>query len=306
MNTSSARLYFSCARAQAARLTHEAGAELIQHVRTCLPDSIVIADEVQQLCNSLQAGQPFYLPALLELNTDQLAPLRTWCSMADWDVAYFAAPLSWSDFRLIVFDMDSTLIQIECVDELADFAGKKSEVAAITEAAMHGRITDYAQSLRQRVALLEGLKLSALEAVLRERLRLTPGAQSLIDAAKKAGLRVAIASGGFTFFTEALKRQLPIDAVFANVLGIHDGRLTGELVGPIVDAAAKARALRQCCAQWGFSPSQAIAIGDGANDLAMMQAAGLSVAFHAKPAVRQAAHQQVNAGGLEVVAGWLR
>jgi phosphoserine phosphatase len=208
-----------------------------------------------------------------------------------------------ADYRLIAFDMDSTLINIECVDEIADAAGRKAEVAAITEAAMRGEIADYKDSLRRRVALLEGVPVSALEQVYQERLRLNPGAESLVHAAKDAGLVTVLVSGGFTFFTDRLRDRLRIDHTRSNVLGVHDDRLTGRLVdqpwGDICDGEEKRRMVLATCAEHGIEAQHAIAVGDGANDLPMMHAVGLSVAYHAKPAVREQAMVAINQGGLD-------
>ena len=212
-------------------------------------------------------------------------------------------PLRWSDFRLIAFDMDSTLINIECVDEIADAAGRKAEVAAITEAAMRGEITDYKDSLRRRVNLLQGVPVQALQQVLDERLRLNPGAQALVEACRAAGLRTLLVSGGFTFFTDAVRARLQIDDVRSNVLEVVDGHLTGRMVdqpwGDICDGAEKRRMMLEVCGRHGFDARQAIAVGDGANDLPMMDAAGLSVAYHAKPKVREQAMVAIDSGGLD-------
>jgi phosphoserine phosphatase len=213
------------------------------------------------------------------------------------------APLALADFRLIAFDMDSTLIDIECVDEIADAAGRKAEVAAITEAAMRGEIADYKESLRRRVALLEGVPAVALEAVYSQRLHLNPGAEALVRACQRAGLKTLLVSGGFTFFTDRVRDRLKIDFTRSNVLGIEDGKLTGRLVdqpwGDICDGAEKRRMLLDTCAALGIAPRQAIAVGDGANDLPMMGEAGLSVAYHAKPRVREQAMVAIDEGGLD-------
>ena len=213
------------------------------------------------------------------------------------------AALSLSQFKLIAFDMDSTLINIECVDEIADAAGRKAEVAAITEAAMRGEITDYKESLRQRVALLQGVTVSHMQQVLSERLRLNPGAAELVKACKSAGMKVLLVSGGFTFFTDPVRDLLGIDWTRSNVLEVNDGVLTGRMVdqpwGDICDGEEKRKTLLETCQQMGISPSQAIAMGDGANDLPMMGVAGLSVAYHAKPKVREQAMVAIDAGGLD-------
>ena len=213
------------------------------------------------------------------------------------------APLRLSDFKLIAFDMDSTLINIECIDEIADAAGRKAEVAAITEAAMRGEIADYKASLRQRVALLRGVGVAHMQQVLDERLRLNPGTAELVRACKAAGLKTLLVSGGFTFFTDAVQAMLGIDWTRSNVLEVQDGLLTGRLVeqawGDICDGEEKRRMLLHTCASMGITPAQAIAMGDGANDLPMMSVAGLSVAYHAKPAVREKAMVAIDSGGLD-------
>jgi phosphoserine phosphatase len=215
----------------------------------------------------------------------------------------FTPPLKLRDFKLIAFDMDSTLINIECVDEIADAAGRKAEVAAITEAAMRGEIVDYKESLRQRVALLKGVTVAHMEQVYRERLQLNPGAAALVAACKAAGLKVLLVSGGFTFFTDRVRDTLGIDFTRSNVLEISNGVLTGKMVdqpwGDICDGEEKRKMLLETCSQLRILPSQAIAMGDGANDLPMMGAAGLSVAYHAKPRVREQAMVAINSGGLD-------
>jgi len=212
-------------------------------------------------------------------------------------------PLALNDFKLIAFDMDSTLINIECIDEIADAAGRKAEVSAITEAAMRGEITDFKDSLRKRVALLKGVPQEALDDVFTKRLRLNPGAKELVDTCKQNGMKVLLVSGGFTFFADRVGHMLNIDFTRSNVLEIADGHLTGQLVdqpwGDICDGAEKRKKLLETCADMGISPKQSIAMGDGANDLLMMGVAGLSVAYQAKPKVREQAMVSIQEGGLD-------
>ncbi|HOB67569.1 phosphoserine phosphatase SerB [Ottowia sp.] len=212
-------------------------------------------------------------------------------------------PLRLRDFKLIAFDMDSTLINIECVDEIADAAGRKAEVAAITEAAMRGEITDYKESLRQRVAMLKGVREEQLAQVYRARLRLNLGAPELVLACKAAGLKVLLVSGGFTYFADRLRDRLALDFARSNKLEIEDGQLTGRILpqswGDICDGDMKRQTLLRVCSLLGCEPTQAIAMGDGANDLPMMAAAGLSVAYRAKPKVRAQAKVAIDMGGLD-------
>lgn len=226
---------------------------------------------------------------------EQLLPLIE-AEKLDW--AFVASDTKLSDFGLICFDMDSTLITIECIDELADFAGKKAEVSAVTEAAMRGEI-DYRESLRRRLALMAGLDARVLARVFGERLLLSPGARELLDACQQAGLRTAILSGGFTYFTERLRIELGFDFATSNELEISGGKLTGRVVGDIIDANAKAQHLARLRDELGLRKEQVIAVGDGANDLLMMAEAGLSVAYHAKPATRAKADISINFGGLD-------
>ena len=208
-----------------------------------------------------------------------------------------------TDFKLAAFDMDSTLINIECIDEVADAAGKKAEVAAITEAAMRGEITDFKDSLRRRLALLKGVPVAALEEVYTQRLRINPGVEKTVQAMKDAGIKLLLVSGGFTFFSDRVAKRLGFDFAHANVLEIENGQLTGKLVtqpwGDIVDGEEKKGMLLKTAAQFGIQPNQTIAVGDGANDLPMMSVAGLSVAYHAKPKVREQAMVRINVGGMD-------
>jgi len=215
----------------------------------------------------------------------------------------FVPPLRLPDFRLVAFDMDSTLINIECVDEIAEAVGRRSEVAEITDAAMRGEIADYKDSLRRRVALLAGVPVGALEKVWSEKLRLNPGVEAFVAACQAAGLKTLLVSGGFTFFSERIRARLKLDFARANTLGIANGRLTGTLFdrpwGDIVDGAEKRRVLLEVAELMGIDPGQTIAVGDGANDLPMMGAAGLSIAFHPKPAVRDQAMISIMSGGMD-------
>ncbi|RTL49465.1 MAG: phosphoserine phosphatase SerB [Rhodocyclaceae bacterium] len=233
----------------------------------------------------LTGAQPF----------DDLARL---CQEAELDYAFMPEGLKLTDMKVFITDMDSTLIDIECIDEIADMNGFKAEVATITEAAMRGEL-DFAESLRARVKLLEGLEESALSRVYEERLGLNPGAERLLAGLKAAGITTALVSGGFTFFTEKLKTRLGFDHAWANVLEIRDGKLTGQVLGEIVDARAKATRLAELCAARNAGRDQAIAIGDGANDIEMLMNARIGIAYRAKPIVREAAACALNHAGLD-------
>jgi phosphoserine phosphatase len=241
--------------------------------------------------NAVRCEQIAYSPALRP--TIEVA-----AQAAQLDATYMMGQRELREFKLVAMDMDSTLITIECIDEIADMQGLKPQVAAITEAAMRGEL-DFAASLKQRVALLEGLDASALQRVYDERLKLSPGAETMLAAVQKAGLKTLLVSGGFTFFTARLKERLGLDYTHANELEIVDGKLTGRVLGGIVDAEEKQRTVERVCAQMGITPSQAIVMGDGANDLKMMGIAGLSVAFRAKPVVRSQADVALNFVGLD-------
>jgi phosphoserine phosphatase len=226
--------------------------------------------------------------------------VAAYCEGAQLDFGFVAPQARLADFRLVVFDMDSTVITIECVDELGELAGVGSEVAAITGAAMRGEI-EYKDSLRRRVALLAGLPETALERVYVERLRITRGTEALMSRLRSLGTHTVLVSGGFTYFTDRLKARLGFDRTASNVLEIADGRLTGRLVGAVLDAEGKAAALRAARDARGLDRAQVLAIGDGANDLVMMAEAGTSIAYRAKPLVREKATYCLNHVGLDGV-----
>ncbi len=224
------------------------------------------------------------------------------------DIAFVQPGIRLADYGLLALDMDSTLISIESLDEVAALAGRGAQVAAITEAAMRGEIADYKDSLRRRVAMLAGTDAALLERVWSEKLRLSPGAEALIRGCQNAGLKTLLATGGFRYFTDRLRQQLGIDEARSNELEIVGGRLTGRVTGPdggeIIDAEGKAQAVRDACARIGCPTERAIVIGDGANDLKMMKAAGISVAYRAKPIVRDQATYALNHAPLSGVLEW--
>ena len=222
------------------------------------------------------------------------------CAQARLDWGFVEEGRTLGDFRLLAMDMDSTLICIECIDEIADFAGRKAEVAAVTESAMRGEI-DWPESLRRRVAALKDLDESALGRVYDERLRFNPGAERLIAAARRRGVRTLLVSGGFTYFTDRVRDKLGLDYAYSNVLVAEGGRLTGKVTGPLVDAAGKAAHLTRIASELGIARHQVIAIGDGANDLPMMAEAGTSIAYHAKPVVKAKAAYALDYAGLDGV-----
>lgn len=262
---------------------------LIESIQSALEPTAVKPQGMQavRVCG-IKSGSTLPAELLQSLNNEQL----------DWGIVPAGRTLD--SFKLVVFDMDSTLINIECIDELADFAGRKAEVSEITEAAMRGEL-DYRDSLKKRVAILEGLDARVLARVFSERLLLNPGARDLLEALQAANIHTALLSGGFTYFTERLRIELGLDFATSNELEIVSGKLTGQVVGNIIDAQAKADTLLALMAEFGLRQDQVMAVGDGANDLLMMAAAGTSVAYHAKPATQAKATHAINHGGLDSI-----
>ncbi len=251
------------------------------------------ASGIEQICPS----------AFRLRNAQPAADIAALCEASKLDFAFIPEDRHLADFKLLVMDMDSTLITIETIDELADLIGIKPQVAAITEQAMRGEI-EYNESLQRRVALLKGLDESALKRVYDERLKLSPGADVLLAAAKKHGIKTLLVSGGFTYVTNLLKPRLGLDYTYSNTLGIANGKLTGEVIGRIVNADAKRDELLRVSASLGIQREQIIGMGDGANDLKFMAECGVSVAYHAKPIVRGQTTHAINFGGLDAAVNF--
>ena len=228
----------------------------------------------------------------------QAPQVEPWCAQRGLDYAWVPDERRLADLRLVAMDMDSTLVTIESIDEMGDMLGIRERIADITAQAMRGEI-DYAESLRRRVALLAGLEEAALERICEQRMHLSPGAEALLRRCREQGIRTLLVSGGFNFFTAWLQQRLGIDEALSNVLEIERGRLTGRVLGAIVDGDAKAAKLREVMRRLGVRREQVLAIGDGANDIPMMDEAGTSVAYRAKPAVRERATHALDHSGLD-------
>ncbi|MBU3559025.1 phosphoserine phosphatase SerB [Polynucleobacter sp. Nonnen-W13] len=225
--------------------------------------------------------------------------MRDIAAAHDADLAFLSSGFNPSEAKVLAMDMDSTLINIECIDEIADFIGKKAAVSEITEATMRGEIKDFKESLRRRVALLAGVSADVLDSVYKERLRPNPGAAQLLAGANARGLYTLLVSGGFTFFTEKLQQELGFKQAQANTLEIIDGKLTGKVIGHIVDGAAKNAFLQQACSLMDCHKENSITMGDGSNDLPMMQDSGISIAYRAKPIVKEKADAAFDRVGLD-------
>lgn len=266
--------------------------------------------QLEQAAALASANQLILLGAhaglLADVDIESIEQIRQWATQQHCDFAFFPQGLAeWKNMKVLAMDMDSTLINIECIDEIAAIAGRKEQVATITEAAMRGEIKDFSESLRRRVAMLEGVHSSALEQVYQEKLFLNPGAELLLQKAHEAGIKTLLVSGGFTFFTQRLQKRLGLYETHANTLEIDEkGYLTGRVLGSIVDAQAKADYLKALAQQVGADRSQCIAMGDGSNDLLMMENADYSVAYRAKPIVQEKARFSINHSGLDAVLKW--
>jgi phosphoserine phosphatase len=268
---------------------------VVQSPEAATADAAAIAD----LCGS-EAPEQIGGHAWRLRGAQRRERVPAWCETRRLDHAWIPEGRRFADLKLLAMDMDSTLITIECIDELAGYLNLKNQISDITAQAMRGEI-DFPESLRKRVALLAGLGEDVLQDVYDDKLRLSPGAQQLVAQCKRHGVRLLLVSGGFSFFTERLKERLGLDETLSNVLEIDNGKLTGRVLGGIVDAGAKAAKFHQLARRLGAQREQTVAIGDGANDLKMMAEAGVSIAYRAKPVVRAAATHSLSYTGLDGV-----
>ena len=290
-------------------LTREVSAEEVARVTQVTAEQGMNIHDIVRLSGRIPLDKPvtndikscieFSVQGTPNNSEDMRASFLKIASELDIDIAIQKDDAFRRSRRLVCFDMDSTLIKAEVIDELAKRAGVGDQVAEITESAMQGKI-DFTESFKQRMALLEGLEESVLEDIA-ENLPMMEGAETLIRNLKAYGFKTAILSGGFSYFGNYLKRKLGVDYVHANTLEIADGKLTGRVIHPVVDGARKALLLKQIAEQEGISPQQTIAVGDGANDLPMLSTAGLGIAFRAKPLVRESAKQSMSTHGLDSI-----
>jgi phosphoserine phosphatase len=272
----------------------ELNAALIAHAKVLGID--IVKDEKEQVHPKYFTGRWACSHTLLP---EARVVMRDIAAAHNADFAFLSPGLKPAEVKVLAMDMDSTLINIECIDEIADFTGKKAAVSEITEATMRGEIKDFKESLRRRVALLEGVSADVLDSVYRERLRPNPGAPELLAGANARGLYTLLVSGGFTFFTQKLQQELAFKQTQANTLEIIDGKLTGRVIGDIVDGAAKNAYLEQACVLMNCHKHNAITMGDGSNDLPMMQGSGISIAYKAKPIVKEKADAAFDRVGLD-------
>lgn len=279
-----------CRKPLAQKLSFELKEEALQF-------SVSLHTENEQLFNGTYYSERWTIYQTLDI--PQRERLRLIASKYEADLCFLKPELSSNSIRVLAMDMDSTLINIECIDEIAHFTGKKSAVAQITEATMRGEIKDFKESLRRRVALLEGVPADVLEAVYQERLQPNPGAAELLAGAHQHGIYTLLVSGGFTFFTEKLSQQFNLKRTQANTLEIIDNKLTGRVLGDIVDGYAKASYLDEVCSTLGCTKANSMTMGDGANDLMMMNGSGISIAYRAKPVVKEKADAAFDFVGLD-------
>lgn len=227
------------------------------------------------------------------------------CASALVDHAFVESHVKFEDMKVLALDMDSTLITIECIDELSEFAGRREEVAAITEATMRGEVADFVESLTRRVSVLRGLDVDVLRRVYEERLKLSPGAEILIEAARNNDIYILLISGGFTYFADRLRDLLHLNASYANVPETHKGKLTGRITGTVIDGAAKAAHVKRAIELMNCKSTEAVVIGDGSNDIPMMQCVEHSVAYRAKQSVSEIARMTIKYGDLATTLDFL-
>ena len=272
----------------------ELNARLIEHAKIL---GIDIAHDAKQLTHSKYFSTRWTCNQALM--PDTRIAMREIAAAHHADLVFLSPEFKPHKVKVLAMDMDSTLINIECIDEIADFTGKKAAVSEITEATMRGEIKDFKESLRRRVALLAGIPADVLASVYRERLRLNPGAAELLAGAHDLGFHTLLVSGGFTFFTEKLQQELGFKQTQANTLEVVDGKVTGKVLGEIVDGVAKNAYLEQACTLMGCNKESSITMGDGSNDLLMMEGSGISIAYRAKPIVKEKADAAFDRVGLD-------